>query len=347
MERADRAEEPGSVLLDRSAQRTLDVIEQIDAVGSLNAASLQVIREVARLEALVLVTEKAGATQFVAAVPRDHVQPDAAAGHVGRGAAGGVDHFLAHRAVEVVLHRPVAVKAVHHQPVHLDHRLRRAHAVRGHVGLLHRTRAAHVGDVQRDAGDQLPHPLNRAPRRNRVERLPVQNLGLRGALHVHDRRRSADRHRLFERADLQLGVHGHGEVGWQLQTFALDTGEPGEREGQGVHARTQVNQAVPAVFVGRSDAGFFDQHGARGLDRDAREHGSGRVFYDARERTLRPGDCRHEAQTGQCQQYCFRCVGFRHSAPPSLCVVRARSKMPAEIKPRVGLHEMKEEGRCH
>ena len=76
-------------------------------------ALLQVLRQVARLEALVLVTGEEAAAEDVAAVPWNHVQPDAAAGDISAGAGGGVDHLLRHRTIEVVLHRAVAIEPVH------------------------------------------------------------------------------------------------------------------------------------------------------------------------------------------------------------------------------------------
>ena len=147
IERSGRHEEPEFVLLDRSPERSLEVGQLVDAVGRLQTAGLQLVRQVVRPEAVVLIACKKAAVQRVAAVFRNHIEPHATARDVRRGAAGRIDHLLAHRAVEVVLHGAVAVQTVDHQPVDQHRRLRRAHAVRRHVGLLHRARSAHVGNV--------------------------------------------------------------------------------------------------------------------------------------------------------------------------------------------------------
>ncbi len=217
---AGRTEEPDLVLLNRAAERAFDVVQLADAVAGLQAAGDEVRTDVVALETLLLQAQEDAAARLVAAVARNHVQADAAAGDVSRRARGGVDHFLAHRAVEIALHRAVHVDAVHQQPVHLHGRLRRAGAVRRHVGLLHGLRTADVRLVQRDADDQLSHALDGAAGGNRVQRFAIEDLRFRGALHVDGRRRPGDRQRFFERADLQFRVHGHREVGGKLEALA-------------------------------------------------------------------------------------------------------------------------------
>ena len=72
---------------------------------------------------------------------------------------------------------------------------------------------------------ELTHALDRAAGRDRVEGIAVEHLRLGRALDVHDRRRAGDGQRLFERADLELDVDGHREVGRQLEALALDRRE--------------------------------------------------------------------------------------------------------------------------
>ena len=55
VERARRQEEPDPVLLDRPAERGLEVGQLVDAVGGLQAARLQLVGQVVGLEALVLI----------------------------------------------------------------------------------------------------------------------------------------------------------------------------------------------------------------------------------------------------------------------------------------------------
>ena len=292
---AGRREKPDGVLLDRTADRAFDVVQLGDTVTGLEAAVDQVGPDVVALKTLVLKAHEHAAGDDVAAVARDHVQANAAARDVGGRAAGGVDHLLAHRAVEVALHRAVHVDAVHQQPVDLHRRLRSAGAVRRHVGLLHRLRAADVRLVQADAGDQLPHALNRAAGGNGIERLAREHLRLRRTLHVDDRRGAGDGQRLFEAADLQLGVHGHGEVGGQLESLALHRREALQREGEDVGAGTQIHQAVASGLVGDDGARFFNQSGAGGFDCHTRQDSSGRVSDDTGERALCVGRRRPES----------------------------------------------------
>jgi hypothetical protein len=88
------------VFLDGPAERPFDVIEHVDAVGRSQTAFLQAVGQVVALKVLGLIAAEEAAAGPVAAVARNHIQPHAAARHVRRGAAGRVDHFLAHRAVK-------------------------------------------------------------------------------------------------------------------------------------------------------------------------------------------------------------------------------------------------------
>ena len=95
--------------------------------------------------------------------------------------------------------------------------------------------------------------------RQRLHELAVQRALPSRALHVDDRALAGHRDRLLERADAQVGVDRRVEVGGQLQPFALEGAEPGQREGHGVRAGPQVDDAVQAVAVGDGGADFFDQ----------------------------------------------------------------------------------------
>ena len=283
MEGARGAEEPHLVLLDRSAEGTFDVPELIDAVGRLQTAGLEVRRQVVGLEVLVLIAGEHGAAVPVAAVARDHVQADPAARDVGAGAAGRVDHFLAHRAVEVVLHGAVAVEPVDKKAVHLHRGLRGAEAVRRHVGLLHRARTAHVRNVQRHSGDDLAHRLNSAARGDRVERLAIEDLRLGRALDVDGRRRTGHGERFLEGPDPELAVDRHREVGGQFDPISLHGGKPCECEGDRVHAWPEIRQAISARGVGDGRARLLDEDRACGFDGDAGQHRTRRVFDNAGE----------------------------------------------------------------
>ena len=61
----------------------------------------------------------------------------------------------------------------------------------------------------------------------------------------------------------------------------IDRREAGQREGDRVGARPQIDDAILAGFVGDGRARLLDQGRAAGLDGDARQHAAGRVFDDA------------------------------------------------------------------
>ena len=299
--------------LDRTAERSLEIVELVDAVGGAQAARLQVVGQVVALEALVLVAGEDAAADRVAAVARNHVQPDAPAGNICRRAAGRVDHLLAHRAVEVVLHGTVDVEAVDHQAVHGHGRLRRSGAMCRHVGLLHRARAADVRCVQRHAGDELPHPLNRAAGRHRVEHVAREHLGLGRALHVHDRGCARDGQRFLKAADLHLRIQRHREIRRQLDAFALDRRETFERKRHGVDTGSQIHQAVSAAAIGDRGLRFLDERRARRFDGHTGQHSAGVVLDDAGERALCEGRRRHQTEHSECEEHGSRSTNSQHS----------------------------------
>ena len=186
-EEAAGPEEPERVLLDRAAQREVGVVVGADLVDRLDAVGRQERRQVVALDLAALVALEERAAEAVAALFRDHVDLHAAGRRVHRAAAGLVDHFLVAGVVGVGLDRAVALQPVDDHAVHHQRGLRRAEAVHGEVGLLHRLRAAHVGRGQRDADHELADALNRVRGRHRVEHLARQHLRFRVALHVDDR----------------------------------------------------------------------------------------------------------------------------------------------------------------
>ena len=69
-------------------------------------------------------------------------------------------------------------------------------------------------------------------------------------------------------ADAHLDVDRRREVGGQLEPFAHERIEPGERESHGVNAGTKIHDRELALLVGRHGADLFDEHGTHRLDRD-------------------------------------------------------------------------------
>ena len=84
--------------------------------------------------------------------------------------------------------------------------------MRDHVDLLDLLVAADVGVGHPHAGQQRRHARVVARRRQRVELLARDDVRSLRVLHVDERRVAGHRHRLFERADPQLGVDRRREV---------------------------------------------------------------------------------------------------------------------------------------
>jgi hypothetical protein len=300
----ERAEEPQLVLQDRPALLDVELVEVVDLVDRADAERAQVVGQVVALPLLGRLGVLHRAGEAVAAVLRHQVHRQAAGDRFRRAAGSLVDGFLDHRFVVVRHHRAVGHVAVGEQAVDGDDRARGADAVHGEVGLLHRARAADVGGGECDADNQLAEALNRLGARHRVEHVARQHLRLLVGLDVNHRRRARDRDRLLERADLQVGVDGGGEVRGQLEAFALDRRETLERERDDVDARPEVDDGVLALTVGCNRLGFFDQHRACHFDGDARKYCTGRVLDRTADRALRArqsgrhhADERHEQTT--------------------------------------------------
>ena len=153
-------------------------------------------------------------------------------------------------------------------------------AVAGGVGARHHAR-------QRDV-------VARA--RQRVDDVRAQHLLLGQRMRVDDRRLAGDRDRLFQRPDAQLGVHRHGRRAAEHHAITLERVESGQREGDGVRARPQIDDLVPTVAVGDHGPDLLDQHRAGGFDGHAGEHGPRGVLDGPGDRRLCKSDRRNEQE---------------------------------------------------
>src|SRR5205823_13652048 len=97
----------------------------------------------------------------------------------------------------------------------------------------------------------------------------IDHLALDHVLHVNHRRRPVDDDGFFQRADLQLDVYVCGELRGQLDVLAFDGRKAGQREGDAVSARSQIENLVLTLGVGRGRSGTLDERRTGGLDRDA------------------------------------------------------------------------------
>ena len=286
-EEARGGEEPDPVLRDRPALGGVDVVIHPDLVQRLDAVIRQKRREVIALPGAVLEQREERPAEPVAALLRDQIHLQPARGRIGCAAARLIDHLLASGIVQVALDGAVALKAVDDHPVHQHRGLPGACAVDREVGLLHRLRPAHVGRRQRHADDQLPDRLERVGIGNRVEDVARKHRRARVALDVHDGRGAGHRHGFLHGPDFQLGVDGRDEAGRQLDVVALIGVEAGQRDRDGVHARTEVHDLVRAQRIGDDGARPLDERRTGRLHRRARKNCAGRVPDDARNRTLR------------------------------------------------------------
>src|SRR6202040_179542 len=83
-------------------------------------------------------------------------------------------------------------------------------------------------------------------------------------------------------ADAKLNVYCRVEAWRQLDAFAPEGREAGERERHGVRAGNELDDAVLAAFVGDRASDLLDEDRARRLDRHAGQHRTGGVGDDAR-----------------------------------------------------------------
>ena len=92
------------------------------------------------------------------------------------------------------------------------------------------------------------------------------------ALDVDERRFAGDRHGFGHRADLQVDVQRRREVRAELDALAPEGGEPGQRVGHRIRARTQFDDPVLPRRVGYRAAHLFNQRRAGRFDRHAGKH---------------------------------------------------------------------------
>jgi len=108
--------------------------------------------------------------------------------------------------------------------------------------------------------------------RQRPDGFTREHLLLLNPLHVDDRRFAGDRDGLLQPTDGQVAVDRRREARHQLNAIATERAEPGQRKGDRILTRPEIDNPEPPVAVGRCQPHFFDQRRARRFDRDAGEH---------------------------------------------------------------------------
>ena len=235
------------------------------------------------------------AAEAVAALARNHVEAHAAGRGLGADPRGLVADLLVHRVVEVALDGAVGLQAVDHHAVHQHRDVGRGHAVRGHVGLLHRARAAGVRQAQVDADHELAHALDAAAGRNRRRSPRGRGPAVWAAVVTSTTGEApvtviVSSSAPTRRSALMVAVNSDGSS----QIVAPEGLEARQRERHRVGARPQIGDAVGAVAVGDRRLDLLDEDVARRLDRHAGQHRAGRVLDDADNRALRVGNARQE-----------------------------------------------------
>jgi hypothetical protein len=142
-------------------------------------------------------------------------------------------------------------------------------------------RAADIALVRRHTRQRRPERRERPRRRQRVQRLLRERLSFGAALHVYDRRLPGHRDSFRNHSDFQGRVDRRHEPRRDLDAFTTNRTEARQREGDRVHARTQLWDRVLAGAVADRRSGLFNERWTRGFDRDARHDGAAAVLHDA------------------------------------------------------------------
>src|SRR5262245_59278698 len=147
----DGAEEPQTVLHDRTADVEVEVLHVIDEVAELEAPSAQVVGQIIPLPARCRAAEESAALDSVAAVLGNQVDADATRCHFGRHPACLKYDLLRQGVVVVCLNVAVAHRAVYGHAIDWHARVAVVGAVGAHVGLFHALRSAYIGPANLDA----------------------------------------------------------------------------------------------------------------------------------------------------------------------------------------------------
>ena len=277
-----RRHEPHLVLDNRPGEYHVRVVHRTGSAIRDRSCVSERIAHVVGLQVVVGAAREQRAAEAIAALARNDIEHDAVARIFGGRAAGRrVDDDLL-RGQRV--HEERAPAALAFKPVE-------RHAVEQHLGVAllrsvqRRTRAGlalAAADVLRVGRRLQPRrervvTEQRLCARHRIEQRFRQHRLARHRLGVDQRRRARHRHRLFDRTDVKLRVHGRVEARRQLDAFAPEGREASERERDSVGAGFELDDAVLAALVGDRAADLLDEDRARRLDRHTGQHRAGGV----------------------------------------------------------------------
>jgi hypothetical protein len=171
---ARRHEKPELVPQDRPTHRAVEVLDVRDAVGAREILRAHRIVDVVALPCAVGTAEEDAAADVVAAVLGNRIGAEPARLNFGRVRARAHCHFRAQRIVEVAL-LVRGLLAVHAHAVDVLDGVLGGDAVAARVGLLHLSRATHVGRAKTNAGHHHSDRHDVARRRQRVDQVARQH----------------------------------------------------------------------------------------------------------------------------------------------------------------------------
>ena len=306
------AEEPQAITDDGAAQRWVQVPELLQRAVHRQALSLQLGRDVVSLKGAPRdVHEKAPGERIASLLP-DDVHLGAAGHRLTETAADAEGHFLLVGDLRDVRGDAHSLKT---GALSIDEDLPLVPA--SAVDLKHAEdwpqRAADVVALRVDRGNELRVGEVLPRGRNIGHCVAAQRLLGARAGHVDDRRFAGDGDRLCDAAHAQFRIHVGDEGASQLDPFALETRESGQRECDRVGARSKVLNRVLTGSTGDNRARFLDQRGARRLHGNARQHRARRIPDRTYDRRLRVRGCRGDNRRDE-----HECLDpSQHDEPPS------------------------------
>ena len=225
---------------------------RLDLVRRRQTGRLELRREIAALQPRAREGAEERSPHDVAAFRRDEIGANAAE-RLGGVGGGDIDRdLLVLTHVGHTLGRGSGLKRLHGDAIGQRLQVSGAAAVHGER-CAGRDVADGAADVRRadvDPGNERRHERGHPVDGQRVQRLSVQHALAPDALHVHDRRFTGHGDGFLQPADPKLRVDRSDKVAAQRDPLASHGREPGQHEGDGVDAGTQVLDPVsPGAVV--------------------------------------------------------------------------------------------------
>ena len=156
-------------------------------------------------------------------------------------------------------------------------------AARYHVvARLHLVLAPHIPDAGESGRERGKGRDALAADGQRIEQITRHDLLPADVLHVDDRARTGDGHRLLQSTHAQIGFDVGRESGSEVDAVAYSRTEARQCEFNVVDPGSQRGNDIPARGVSNSGALLLDQYGARCRNGYAGQHCAGGVFHNSR-----------------------------------------------------------------